>query len=194
MKFDPDKHARRSIRLREYDYTRPGAYFVTICTYRRECLLGDVANSNMVRNECGDIVQACWDEIPAHFPNAELDTFAVMPNHVHGIIMLRHSVNVTPIPCRGAACCAPTKTPITTSTVGTFGKMVPSSLPTIIRSFKSATTKRINEIRGTSDRPLWQRNYYEHIIRDEESLNRARQYIIRNPSRWQLDVENPKNR
>src|SRR5437016_1224722 len=118
MKFDPDKHARRSIRLGGYDYTKAGTYFVTVCVYQRQCLLGDVVNGNMLLNEYGDIVQACWDEIQAHFPNAKLDPFVVMPNHVHGIIVLQRAVNATQIQCRGAACCAPTETcaPTTTCT------------------------------------------------------------------------------
>ena len=201
MKFDPDKHARRSIRLRAYDYTKLGTYFVTVCIYQRECLLGDVVKGNMVLNEYGDIVQACWDEIQAHIPNAELDAFVVMPNHVHGIIVLQRAVNATQILCRGAACCAPTtctccapiKSPMTTLTARTFGKIVPGSLPATIRSFKSATTKRINEIRGTLGLPVWQRNYYEHIIRNDAELNRAREYISMNPLRWHLDRENPCN-
>jgi putative transposase len=184
MKFDPDKHARRSIRLCGYDYTKVGTYFITACIYQRQCLLGDVVNGNMVLNEYGDIVQACWDDIHAHFPNAKLDAFVVMPNHVHGIIVLQHAVNATRIH---------TKSPITTVTARTFGKIVPGSLPATIRSFKSATTKRINEIRGTSGLPVWQRNYYEHIIHNEEELNRAREYISMNPLRWHLDRENPCN-
>ena len=193
MKFDPDKHARRSIRLGGYDYTKVGTYFVTVCVYQRQCLLGDVVNGNMLLNEYGDIVRACWDEIQANFPNAKLDAFVVMPNHVHGIIVLQRAVNATQILCRGAACCAPTKSPMTTVTARTIGKIVPGSLPATIRSFKSATTKRINEIRGTSGLPVWQRNYYEHIIRNEADLNRAREYISMNPLRWHLDRENPCN-
>jgi REP element-mobilizing transposase RayT len=165
MKYDPDKHARRSIRLRGYEYTQSGAYFVTICIHQRECLLGDVINGDMVRNKCGDIVQECWNELPAHFPKMGLDTFVVMPNHVHGIILLRG----------GAASSAPT-------------------LWDIVRAFKSLSAIRINRFLDRCGRPLWQRNYYEHIIRHEEALNRAREYIVLNPLRWHLDQENPKNR
>ena len=174
MKYDPEKHHRHSIRLKGYDYSQAGAYFVTIVTQNRACLFGAVVDGEMRLNETGQIVRRCWLDIPAHFPHAELDEFVVMPNHVHGIIVI--------VDGRGTACRAPTEQ---------FGRPVTGSIPTVIRSFKSAVTKRINEQRGTPGAHVWQRNYYEHIIRNEESLDRIRQYIANNPLRWAFDRENP---
>ena len=181
MRFDPERHHRRSIRLKGYDYSQPGTYFITICAHDRACLFGEVVDGEMRLNEYGHIVRRCWEEIPLHFPHAELDTFVVMPNHVHGIVILtvgaRHDV--------GARHAVPL--PHTEQ----FGKPVPGSIPTIVRSFKSATTRHINALRGTPGAPVWQRNYYEHIVRNEESLNRIREYILTNPIRWAMDWENP---
>jgi REP element-mobilizing transposase RayT len=180
MRYDPEKHHRRSIRLRGYDYSREGAYFVTICAQEHLCLFGEVVDGEMRLNDAGRIAKQCWLAIPDHFPHAQLDAFVVMPNHVHGIIVIvgaRHHMDV------GARHAVPLQEQ--------FGRPVPGSIPTIIRSVKSATTKRINEIRNAPGTLIWQRNYYEHIIRDEESLNRIREYILSNPLRWHLDRENP---
>jgi len=181
INYDPDKHARRSIRLPEYDSTYRGAYAITLCTYQRECFLGVVVNGEMISNELGLLVKACWEEIPAHFPNTDLDMFVVMPNHVHGIIVLKDSPNTA-------------TNQATTPHVESFGRPVPGSLATIIRSFKSATTRRVNETRNTPKMPVWQRNYYEAIIRDEDALHRVREYIALNPIRWHEDTENPQHR
>jgi REP element-mobilizing transposase RayT len=181
INYDPDKHARRSIRLRGYDYTHRGAYAVTLCIYQRECILGVVASGKAISNELGRLVKACWEEIPVHFPNTDLDMFVVMPNHVHGIIVLRDSLNTG-------------MKQGTTPHAESFGRPVSGSLPTIIRSFKSATTRRVNETRNIPNMPVWQRNYYEHIIRNEDALHRMREYIALNPLRWHEDAENPQHR
>ena len=171
-------HHRRSSRLQGYDYSQAGAYFVTICTRDRECLLGEItvgADSRvfpeMRLNDAGRAVQQCWIAIPDHFPHVELDVFVVMPNHVHGIVVI--------VDGRGTACRAPT--------AEQFGCPVSGSIPTIFRSFKSAVTKCINEMRGTRGEKLWQRNYWEHIVRNESELNRIREYIQNNPAQWELD-------
>ncbi len=189
MKYDPERHHRRSIRLKGYDYSQAGAYFITIVTQDRACLFGEVVNGEMQLNAAGWIVHQCWEEIPAHFPHVSLDAFVVMPNHVHGIIVItEHRGTACPerrgtaCPERSTACRAPTEK---------FGHPVAGSVPTVIRSFKSAATKYINTMRGTPAVPVWQRNYYEHIIRNEKSLNRIRQYITNNPARWEMDRENP---
>lgn len=176
---NPERHHRRSIRLSGYDYTRAGAYFVTICTWGRACLFGNVIDETMQLNDVGRAVLMCWEQIPRHFPRVELDEFVVMPNHVHGILVLAVDTD------RGTACRAPT--------MERFGKPVARSLPTIVRSFKSAASKRVNELVGVSGAPIWQRNYHEHIIRNEQALNAIRQYIQDNPSQWALDGENPAN-
>lgn len=165
-----------------YDYTQPGAYFITIIAHQRRCVFGAVVDGEMWLNDAGRIAEQCWQEIPAHFPHVELHACVVMPNHVHGIIWITGNGAV------GARHAMPLPE---SAVMEQFGKPVSGSIPTIVRSFKSATTKRINEMRGTPGAPLWQRNYYEHIIRNDNSLNRLRQYIITNPVRWAMDTQNP---
>ena len=180
MTFNPEIHHRRSIRLRGYDYAQPGAYFVTICTHGRECLFGEIVNGEMRLNLYGRIVEECWQTIPHHFDGVKLDEFVVMPNHVHGILNIVEQR-------RGTACRAPT--------TGTeqFGQPRPHSLPTIIRSFKSAATQRVNQSRGTPGTTVWQRNYYEHVVRGDADLDRIRVYILDNPAKWHEDPNNPEN-
>ena len=178
MPYDPEKHHRRSIRLKGYDYAQPGAYFVTICTQHRACLFGAVVDGEMRLNELGRIVRDEWLKTAKLRPRVVLDEFVVMPNHVHGIIMV-----VDDDGGRGTLQRAPT--------IERFGKSTSDSIPTIVRLFKSATTRRINQHRGTPGTLVWQRNYYEHIIRNEQTLNRIRRYIVENPLRWHLDRENP---
>jgi len=168
MPYDPRQHRRRSIRLKGYDYSQEGAYFVTICTHKFRLLFDKEENRN--------IAERCLLDIPSHFPFVELDEWIVMPNHIHGIITIAYDG-------RGTACRAPTSE--------RFRKPIPSSIPTIVRSYKSAVTKRINAARGTPGARGWQRNYYEHVIRDEEELNLVRQYVMGNPLQWDTDENNP---
>lgn len=182
MKYNPDIHRRRSIRLRGYDYSQAGAYFVTICTQHRECLFGKITDQVMRLNDAGAIAAKCWQGIPLHFPHAALDEWTVMPNHVHGIIVITDTAG------RGTACRAPThRAPATER----FGKPVSGSLPTVVRSYKSAVTRHINILRTTPGNRLWQRNYWDHVIRNETELHRIRQYIRNNPTRWQEDALHP---
>ncbi len=191
MKYDSDKHHRQSIRLEGYDYSQNGAYFVTICTYKKQCLFGDITNSKMELSEIGAITNKCWNEIPDHFPNVLLDYFVVMPNHIHGIINIvgaKHShlastnkVNPLPVnasPLQPLQPCGTDK----------------GSLGAIIQNFKSVTTRKVNKVLEQQGMPLWQRNYYEHVIRNEDDLNDIREYIINNPLKWALDKENMDNR
>jgi REP element-mobilizing transposase RayT len=156
-------------------------YFVTVCTQNRQCLFGEIVNRQMQLNEFGNIVYDEWVKTQTIRKNIKLDEFIVMPNHLHGIIQITDDI----IDSRGTARRAPT--------LECFGKPVSGSIPTIIRAFKSAVTKRINEIRDTPRIAIWQCNYYEHIIRNEDNLNRVRQYIIDNPQKWDNDTENPDN-
>jgi putative transposase len=173
---------RHSIRLKGYDYAQPGAYFVTISTHQGEPLFGEVVDGAMRANECGEIVRACWDAIPMHFPDVETDAFVVMPNHVHGVIIIRGGSMQATHACTGAACCArTTERP----------NVAPGSLGAVVRSFKSACTKRINALRGTPGAAVWHRNYYERVIRNERELNAICEYILNNPARWAEDEENP---
>ncbi|HEY2986740.1 MAG TPA: transposase [Candidatus Binatia bacterium] len=174
MKYDPDKHHRRSIRLNSYDYRQSGAYFITVCTRDRKCFFGAVAGGEMQLNDAGEMVNSAWQELPSRFPSVCLDAFTVMPNHIHGIIFV------------GAQFIAPE------SNLDMKIQGVMNHAPTlgkIIRVYKATSTLLIR--RKATPEFAWQRNYYEHVVRDEKSLNRIRQYILTNPARWDLDRENP---
>jgi len=177
--YNPDYHHRRSIRLRDYDYSEEGAYFVTICTLQRQCLLGDVSGGEVHLSRFGLIVAECWEAIPTHFSNVELDSFVVMPNHVHGIVIILDGTQGDR--ARHA------------SPLHLNARAKPVLLGTIVGSFKSAASRHINNLRGTPGEPVWQRNYYEHIIRKERELNGIREYIACNPVRWAQDENNPSN-
>ncbi len=182
---------RRSIRLHGFDYSRQGAYFVTICTRNRECLLGDVAEGVMRLNEVGQLAQAAWEDLPRHYPHVVLDAWTVMPNHVHGIVVLSDGVAE---PTVGAGF-KPAPTSARAARHGPPSQPAPGTtrhgLPEVVRAFKTFSARRINALRGAVGTPFWQRNYYEHIIRDDQSLNRIRQYIEDNPAQWHRDPENP---
>jgi len=175
MPCDRFKHHRRSIRLPTYDYTSVGAYFVTLCVHGGECQLGEVVDEEMQLNEWGQIAWECWQAIPEHFDHVEPDVFVIMPNHVHGIVTIAGTV--------GAQHAAPPPQP--------QANVRPGSLGAIVRSYKSAVTKRINRLRDTPGVPFWQRNYWEHVIRNERSLLRIREYIQNNPARWPEDQLHP---
>jgi len=273
MAYNPAKHHRRSIRLKGYDYSSPGAYFITICTHQRDCLFGEIADGTMQLNQLGQIVSASWQRLPDHFSTVELDAFVVMPNHIHGILVLTDRrgaalgqhislttedtlPNATPNPTKsnphGQRICPTTGDAIpnaTESNAGVaFGQEIvmngvegmpnaaplrlsqspaiadvisdslqsdpgvafgqgivmngvegmPNAVPlqsgslgAILLNFKSVTTRRINQIRGLSGVPVWQRNYYEHIIRDDKALQRIQEYIQQNPLSWQVDRLHP---
>ncbi|MGZ8445040.1 MAG: transposase [Candidatus Binatia bacterium] len=188
MKHDADKQQRRSIRLPGYDYAQAGAYFVTIVTKDRMCLFGEIVDREMLPNQFGRIVQSTWNDLPEHYPCVECGSFVVMPNHVHGITMLaedsaggKSDVGAGLKPARGVA--GP-------NSVRAGLKPAPT-LPEIIRAFKTFSARRVNGMRNTPGVPLWQRNYYEHIIRSEDELMRIREYIANNPLQWEMDQENP---
>jgi len=192
MPFDPAKHHRRSIRLKAYDYAQTGVYFVTICAYQRECLFGQVENEMMVLSQCGRIVEQCWKALPRDFPRVKLDVFVVMPNHLHGILILtgRHTAG------RGEAFARhpkeqPQSTPANASPLRSAHGTQPGSVAAIVQNFKSISTRKINRIRATPGMPVWQRNYHEHIVRDEAELSRIREYLGNNPLQWAIDRENP---
>jgi len=183
MRYNPEIHHRRSIRLKNFDYTATGAYFVTVCAFDRECLFGEISNGEMKLNEFGYIVNGCWMATKDHFPNTAMDAFVVMPNHVHGIIFIQTSDKMAV--SEGTACRAPT--------FESFGAPVAGSMATIVRSFKSAATKRINQIRNNPGTTVWQRGFFEHVIRNEKELNTIRCYIEENPTNWCQDTNNPAN-
>jgi REP element-mobilizing transposase RayT len=187
-KFYPQKHQRRSIRLPEYDYSQPGAYYVTIVAWQRDCLFGEVMEGEMRLTKFGLVAKQQWEKLPRRFPNIELGAFVIMPNHMHGIIVIingRGTAGNRNDHDRELSRRAPTREQ--------FQKPVKGSVPTIIRSYKSAVAYRINLMRGTEDIPVWQRNYYEHIIRNEQDLQNKTDYIEANPKLWYEDDENPEN-
>ena len=178
--YNSEKHHRRSIRLKGYDYSLAGTYFVTICVKERKCVFGDVQNSNVVLSPIGEIVYQCWNEIPNNFNSVKLYVFIVMPNHLHGIVVMTNDCS------RGVQLNAPTR-----NASNFYGLISPKqkTLSVIIRTFKAAVTTlcRKNNYHFFE----LQRNYYEHIVRNEDELNRIREYIINNPLQWQFDKENP---
>jgi len=189
MKSESGKPWRRSIRLRGYDYAQAGAYFVTIVTKDRMCLFGEIVGDEMRPNQFGRIVEATWSALPEHYSGVECDVFMVMPNHVHGIIALvdddgggATDVGAGLKPARGVAA-AP-------NSVRAGFKPAPT-LPEIVRAFKTFSARRVNELRATPGTTVWQRNYYEHVVRGENELDRIREYIANNPLQWEMDRENP---
>ena len=170
VRQDRHPHPRRSLRLRHYDYAQVGAYFVTVCAYDRRCLFGDVVDGAMRLNDVGRIIADEWHKSARIRAEIELDTRVIMPNHFHGIAVITHRRGDRPV--------APTGPP-------------PRSIGALMAGFKSASTKRINAARGTPGARVWQRNYYDHVIRNEADLHRIRQYIADNPARWAEDPENP---
>ena len=183
-KFDPERHHRRSILLKGYDYSQEGAYYVTIVTYQRDCIFGDViqppfpAEAYVNLSNLGKIADECWCSIPEHFPFVELGAYVIMPNHVHGIIIITDNR-------RGTIYRAPT------GNIEQFGKPVEGSLPAIVRTYKAAVTRLVGRKHNTTG--IRQRNYYEHIIRDEKDLQNKTDYINANPSLWDEDDDNPRN-
>jgi REP element-mobilizing transposase RayT len=160
------------LRLKDYDYAQEGAYFVTICSQNRIHFFGEMVDGAMRLNAAGEIAQACWQAIPTHFPQVELDVFVVMPNHVHGIIMIVEAASNV-----GARHASPLQA----------NKPKSGSISAIVGSFKFAAARRINILNGTSSVPIWQRSFYDHIVRDEHELNRLGEYIVYNPSKWDED-------
>ena len=168
---------RRSVRLPDLDYTEPGAYFVTLCTRDRRCVFGEVTVDGVRLTPIGEIACDEWRRSADLRAEVQLDTFVVMPNHIHGIVVIRDG-NPRDRRSPRAHGRAPLHRP---------GR----SLGALIAGFKAAATSRINRLSGSPGAPVWQRNYYEHIIRNGEELARTREYIAGNPGRWAEDPENP---
>jgi REP element-mobilizing transposase RayT len=173
MKYDPQIHHRRSIRLKGYDYSQSGLYFITLCIQNRECLLGEIEHNLINLNPAGGMVKQIWQQLPRRFPYIQIDEFVVMPNHLHGIILISMFDSIP-------------------------GDQIQRKvkLGDVVGAFKSVSTHQY--IQGVQkynwqgfQGKLWQRNYHEHIIRDEASLNNIRQYILDNPRKWEDDPENP---
>jgi REP element-mobilizing transposase RayT len=221
MTYHPKKHSRRSIRLPGYDYALPGFYFVTICVRGGECLLGQVIDSEMRLNEWGLVAHDFWSQVPGHFPSVSIDASIVMPNHMHAVVAIQESAafarddekgeETSPLQDTGegsggvgAECMddavgrgevpAPGENigePGTHVVPAPTGQIKKPSLGQIVAYYKHETTRQINELRDMPGVPFWQRNYWEHIIRDDDSLDRIREYIRDNPARWDDDQMHP---
>jgi len=172
MKFNPEIHHRRSIRLKGYDYSLNGAYFVTMCTWQRESIFGEIVDGNIHLNDCGLIINTAWSWLKEQYPYLKSFAHVIMPNHFHGILLFDRTL--------GGSRTAPTE------------RIKP--LGRILGAFKTRSTKLVNELRQTSGSPIWQRNYYERIIRNESELNRISDYIVSNPANWIDDENNPINK
>ena len=187
MSFDFERRSRRSIRLKGFDYSSPGKYYITICTLNRECLFGDIREGKMIISATGKIVHHEWLRTSMVRPGIELDAFVIMPNHLHGIISIRlhrgdpleHLVD------------AGNENRATRQVAPTAPTLKPNTIVAIIGQFKSNSTKEIRE----SVHPgfYWQRNYYEHIIRNGSEFSQIRKYILENPANWNEDQDNPVN-
>jgi putative transposase len=188
MKYNSDIHHRRTIRLQGYDYSQKGGYFVTIVTQNRECLFGNIEKGKMVLSKAGDMIRQIWCELPDTFFNIKLDEFIIMPNHIHGIIIVKASFVKKDKDEKSAY----------RKGAGTRPAFSGITIGDIVGSFKSITTHKY--ILGVKNykwirfyKKLWQRNYWEHIIRNDNELNSIREYIINNPLKWEIDEENPYN-
>jgi putative transposase len=165
------KPNRRSIRLQGYDYASAGAYFITICTEKRKCLLGDIVNGQMVLNDLGRVVSRAWEWLGKQYDYVETVELVVMPNHLHGVIIINDEST-------GGSRTAPTEQAASRKPIGG-----------LVGAFKTVSTKGVNSLRGTPGVPVWQRNYYEHIIRNDDDMTSIRQYIQDNPAGWEKDPE-----
>ncbi len=181
-KFNPLIRRRHSTRMKGYDYSLAGAYFVTIATYQRICIFGEVFNSAIRLNPYGNIAFEQWIRLAKRFRQSDFSTFVIMPNHLHGIICIArgageesHTDDVQITPLR------PYLVP----------NVIPGSLGAIVRAYKAAVTYRINAMRGFTNPPVWQRNYYDHIIRNEKDYESIWNYIESNPRKWMDDRLNP---
>lgn len=219
MKYDPQKHHRRSIRLKGYDYTRRGAYFITICTWQKKHLFSEIIAGNVKLNRYGEVVQYNWFDLNRRYSYLHLDAFIVMPNHVHGIILLigdrlnprglgaglespSVETNISGEPavadprgvgagleslCAGNTNIAGEPAPTVHGDRAKSKSAKCCGLPEIIQGFKTCSATRINQLRRTTGVPVWQRNYYERIIRNDVELQNIRKYIMNNPLSWQQD-------
>lgn len=188
--YNPQIHRRRSIRLKDWDYTWGGWYYVTICAFDRKRIFGNVVNDEMVLNDYGKIAEQEWLRTAEIRNEVELDEFQVMPNHFHGIIIMNDAVGDV-----GADRVRPNRVRPQTNDIRPRTKLSrkPKSLGSILAGFKSAVTSRIIKLRHDDKVRVWQNNYYEHIIRNEQDLYRIREYIQNNPLKWALDEYYPEH-
>ncbi|WP_254568739.1 transposase [Oscillatoria sp. HE19RPO] len=191
MKYNPEIHHRRSIRLPFYDYSQPGAYFITLCTTRKQCWLGKIYDGKMHLNHLGQIVQVEWLKSAEMRPNIRLDEWVVMPNHLHGIVWILEAKELQKTDLsHGLPCEYEFGSLYNKSSKKSFNRKA-NSLSSFIGGFKGSVTRKINQLCKNPSIPIWQRNYYESIIEDEKALDSIREYIQLNPQRWGEDPDHP---
>lgn len=165
--------ARRSVRLHGFDYAQTGRYFITICAFEKLCLFGRIENEMFVPSPLGSIARRCWLAIPSHFSHVLTDAFVIMPNHMHGILLITGG-HGNAVPLQGLQREA-------------FQAPVSGSIPTIVRSFKAAATRDARVYVKQPDLKLWQRGYFERVLRNDKEFSYAARYVLENPQRWHLD-------
>ena len=181
MKSIPFSHRRKTNRLKGYDYTQPGAYFVTIVTYDRYYLFGKVINGKMILNPYGKIANDQWIRLNDRFPASDFSTFIIMPNHVHGLVFMKGAGDKSQVD----------QDQLSSLRLYSGNFMVPGSLGAIVRAYKASVSFRINILRILKSTPVWQINYYDHIVRDDDDLENIWKYIEANPAKWDDDRFNP---
>ena len=169
MAYNPFLHHRRSIRLPDYDYSKPGCYVVTICTHEKQRFFGEITEGKMILSEIGKYATDCWLEIPLHYPDTQLHEFVIMPDHLHGIIEILPTENVD-------------LALESTHQRNAYQKIIPRSLGCIVRGYKIGVTKKVRK--GLNDRIVWQDNFHDKIIRNANMLRNFKRYIVNNPINW----------
>jgi len=167
---NPEPRRRKQVRLPGYDYSQPGRYFITVCTFEKARIFGEVHDGYFDPSQAGNIVRECWYELPAHYAGVHLDKFVVMPNHIHGILIFSRPVGEELKP---GVRVSPTRT-----------------VSEVVRGLKTFSARRINEMTGATGKVIWQRGYFEHIVRTNKGFAAIRQYIRDNPGAWEKDPEN----
>jgi len=187
MNYNPNIHHRHSIRLKGYDYSHAGLYFITICVKDRECFFGEIIDDKIILNNAGKIADECWLQIPEHFPNVVLHEHIIMPNHVHGIIELKRINTITNQIANnvGTSHVMSLHNHDHNHNPNQFSKPIPGSIPVIIQQYKSSVTRFVNKINNSHFK--WQSRFYEHIIRNDQSYELISDYIINNPKNWKDD-------
>lgn len=200
MTYDPIIHQRRSVRLPDYGYAQPGAYCITICAHQRRCIFGKVKDGRVHPSYVGEIVREEWLRTPGVRPDVTLDEWIVMPNHMHAIVFVgAHGHAPPPLGLRWPEHPKGATRSVTGDADDGAHVHAPLQRPrrclgSLVGGFKGTVTARANALRNAPGAPVWQRSYYEHVIRDAAELNDIRLYIARNPSYWDTDTENPRDR
>jgi REP element-mobilizing transposase RayT len=185
MSYDPRVHHRKSIRLKGFDYSAPGSYYVTICAAKHRRIFGMIRNEHLIHSDIGKIVDADWQRLTEHYPNIVLDEYQLMPNHLHAIVTFTETArrHMALSPLLGA------KKP--SSPERKFGNPIAGSLSTIIGAYKSGVTIKARKAGLIHSEPLWQSRFYDHVIRSDTDFFMIQQYIKLNPTMWEYDIDNP---